>query len=504
MLFSELVNELAKKHPVSLLAASDSCDLQDISIIDGEQTDYCDSVVYFGYREQLPPDGPFPSRCVLGCAAGGAGLPPAKDIAVIEPSRLLAAFNAARALLSPDRMDSIYRELTSLADESRDLDAVINEASIKLGNSLILSDINFKIISRSASFPVVDPLWASNIEQGYCSYDFMTAVMQLDVIKNAALTTDAIEVSCSESPYRKLSSKIFLNGVQVGFVLMIASGTSITPTHFEILRTVRRALSYTISHYASYMFQGLDIYQHILYNLLIGAPLKAIGPRFPDLSDSKRYIALSFQPTRYLGLRHLKEHMGPALLSSMPDIHLTYHDKRIAALMPVGEEIDMDGEHLSLLCDFALREFVVIGISNAFSTVENFAKHYEQAYSALLIGQRMDPDRQIYLYQDYQFYGILSKLDATVEPGLFCHPALGMLRQYDQRNKTEFYGTLREYLACGCSIKDTAEKLFIHRNSMMYRLDRIKELGKIDLMDPEIRFLLRMSYKIDRYAGLGA
>ncbi|NCC69654.1 MAG: PucR family transcriptional regulator, partial [Clostridia bacterium] len=52
--------------------------------------------------------------------------------------------------------------------------------------------------------------------------------------------------------------------------------------------------------------------------------------------------------------------------------------------------------------------------------------------------------------------------------------------------------------------KDTAEKLFIHRNSMMYRLDRIKELGKIDLMDPEIRFLLRMSYKIDRYAGLGA
>ncbi|MDO9492195.1 helix-turn-helix domain-containing protein [Acetobacterium sp.] len=63
---------------------------------------------------------------------------------------------------------------------------------------------------------------------------------------------------------------------------------------------------------------------------------------------------------------------------------------------------------------------------------------------------------------------------------------------------------MKVYLDSGCSIKLTSEKLFVRRNSLAYRLDRIVEISHIDLDDAYIRFLIRMSYLIDCYKGQDA
>ena len=102
---------------------------------------------------------------------------------------------------------SFYAELIKRSDETRNLDMVLNAASTILGNSVLFSDMNFKIVSHSTTIPVNDPLWKENVERGFCSYEFIAAVRQLEAVQKAARTTDAIEVSCTESPYRKLSSK---------------------------------------------------------------------------------------------------------------------------------------------------------------------------------------------------------------------------------------------------------------------------------------------------------
>ena len=44
--------------------------------------------------------------------------------------------------------------------------------------------------------------------------------------------------------------------------------------------------------------------------------------------------------------------------------------------------------------------------------------------------------------------------------------------------------------------------MFIHRNSLTYRLERIRVLTQLDLEDSQTRFLLEMSYRIDHFAGL--
>ncbi|WP_416386792.1 helix-turn-helix domain-containing protein [Blautia producta] len=77
------------------------------------------------------------------------------------------------------------------------------------------------------------------------------------------------------------------------------------------------------------------------------------------------------------------------------------------------------------------------------------------------------------------------------------HPALSVLDRYDCRNHTELKKTLKEYLNCERNYVKTAARLYIHRNSLLYRLKRIEELTGIDLDNEEIRLHLMLSYLLE-------
>ena len=85
---------------------------------------------------------------------------------------------------------------------------------------------------------------------------------------------------------------------------------------------------------------------------------------------------------------------------------------------------------------------------------------------------------------------------------LFLPPALSSLRLYDHKNGSELYKTLCVFIDKGCNIKFTSESLYIHRNTLVYRLNRIIELCKLDFADVNTIFLLRLSFLIDRYNEL--
>ncbi len=73
------------------------------------------------------------------------------------------------------------------------------------------------------------------------------------------------------------------------------------------------------------------------------------------------------------------------------------------------------------------------------------------------------------------------------------HPALATLRAYDSESGTELLPTLAAYIECGCSQSRTAKQLFVHLNTLKYRLKRIVELTGIDFEDRETMLYLDLS-----------
>lgn len=500
MKFNDLITKISINIPITKDSCENQTEIIDIALIDGRQNSFQGNILYFGYRSQLERTENPPCHCIL-VKDGQPLTDKIQNLAYVGPLELFSAVNLVRTLMTSSGGGLVYEELIKRANETRDLQAVVNTASIILGNSLIFSDVNFKILAHSTSIPVTDDLWKDNIRQGYCSYDFIQAVQQLMPIQQAAHTTDAVEVSCTESPHRKLSSKVFHHDIQVGFLLMIESETQVTPVHMEILEVVSHAISYTITHYFSYLFQTGTRYQQLLYELLIGAPPENIPICFPGLEFASKLVALSVLPTRYLGERHLKDHLVLALKEVLPGSHVTYHEGKVAVLVPLLKNDSFQDEQLNEIQHLADKEYLRIGVSNTFTHVESFAKYYHQAVTALNLEKRLNSEKLICYYIDYQFYDLLDQVKDESQLGQFCHPALSILRQYDRKNETRLYDTLKVYLDGGCSIKFASEKLFLHRNSLAYRLERISEIGNIDLGDSYARFMLRMSYLIDCYKG---
>lgn len=59
----------------------------------------------------------------------------------------------------------------------------------------------------------------------------------------------------------------------------------------------------------------------------------------------------------------------------------------------------------------------------------------------------------------------------------FCQDVLGTLVAYDRTRNADLLQTLRVYFHCNGNAVESAERLFLHRNSLLYRLQRIEEIN---------------------------
>lgn len=86
--------------------------------------------------------------------------------------------------------------------------------------------------------------------------------------------------------------------------------------------------------------------------------------------------------------------------------------------------------------------------------------------------------------------------DGEREADRFVGEWLGPLLDYDARHHTELVTTLARYLETGGSYDTTSERLLIHRSTVRYRLQRIREITGHDLSDVETRLNLHVATRI--------
>jgi DNA-binding PucR family transcriptional regulator len=66
------------------------------------------------------------------------------------------------------------------------------------------------------------------------------------------------------------------------------------------------------------------------------------------------------------------------------------------------------------------------------------------------------------------------------------------LVEHDRERRSDLVRTLRTYFASGANASEAADRMFLHRNSMLYRLERIQKLTGLDLKDPDASLALRL------------
>ncbi|GGB52924.1 hypothetical protein GCM10011409_33140 [Lentibacillus populi] len=109
------------------------------------------------------------------------------------------------------------------------------------------------------------------------------------------------------------------------------------------------------------------------------------------------------------------------------------------------------------------------------------------------IGCKVRPEENIYTHDQLGIYEILFKLSSDPFVQKYTENVLNPLLQAQHSDLLE---TLQVYLNENGNVSKTSEKLFVHRRTLTYRLQKIQELINMDLNDANHRFVLRFCIKI--------
>ncbi|HAM16218.1 MAG TPA: hypothetical protein DCP91_10280 [Eggerthellaceae bacterium] len=100
--------------------------------------------------------------------------------------------------------------------------------------------------------------------------------------------------------------------------------------------------------------------------------------------------------------------------------------------------------------------------------------------------------------KDYALDFLVDQLGGLMDTSGLLHPGIAMLERYDRHNRSDLLHTLKVYLDNDCNAQKCGRLLFLHRNSLVYRVRRIQEIANIDLSDPCERSYLRLSFLLRR------
>lgn len=127
---------------------------------------------------------------------------------------------------------------------------------------------------------------------------------------------------------------------------------------------------------------------------------------------------------------------------------------------------------------------------------------YKEAFKALSMIDIYHKDLKIIKYNELGIIRWLVELSDIKEIQRYCYENLGPILEYDKNHGMNLMGTLKCYFQNNRHLVKTSQELFIHRNTLIYRLSTIKEILNIDLDDAMIGLELFNSILIYEFINL--
>ena len=134
-----------------------------------------------------------------------------------------------------------------------------------------------------------------------------------------------------------------------------------------------------------------------------------------------------------------------------------------------------------------------IGIGGSCGDVKDFRRSFREAQLALRLQHAVAGGEPVTVFDDLGVYRLLADVRDAGMVEAFARRWLGPLLDYDDAKGSQLVETLSEYLEAGGSYETATLQLSVHRSTLRYRLQRLRDLSGHDLGDPDTRFNLQLA-----------
>ena len=146
---------------------------------------------------------------------------------------------------------------------------------------------------------------------------------------------------------------------------------------------------------------------------------------------------------------------------------------------------------------------LAVGIGNACQSIGDYRRGFAEASEALQMGQNLHSDGGVTHFNDLGVFRYLYKIARMDDLRDMYQDQVAHIAGYDHRKGTDLLDTLETYLECAGNLTKTSNRLFVHRNTLIQRLDRLQSLCEIDLQERSNWLTLQVAIKVYKLRSNG-
>ncbi len=409
------------------------------------------------------------------------------------------------------RGTQIYRQLTQISSRNEGMSELINAMARLTNKAVVIQDKRLRITEHTLQ-PQFVAVW-DDIEQFLKKVDNLPIEMQ-DRHRVHEIDSPAQMQSLPIPGIARLVAPVVTSGVGRGYLSIIGHENEIDDIDLLVTEHGAAACALEMAKLKAVSETEKRLRGTFLDRLLIGdvSQQEAVrqGERFEhDMTRTHVAVVLSWRGENVPSIRRLETTINSSVEGQRISALVWQREKeREVVVFHATDHRDPIDTSLRLAHIFSKeinRQYsgtkVAIGLGQPARDVSAWRSSYRDAVQAMELAIRLQTDTPLYI-GDLGVYQLILSLSDKDKLQDFCQTTLGKLTEYDMRQNADLIKTLEAFFNCHGNLSQTAEALIVHRNTLLYRMNRINEIAEIDLNRPETRLALHLALTIQRLLDL--
>lgn len=484
---SILIDELTDFEPALVKALSTKAKFRQIHFLNSDLCESDDRILYIGEDADLYQTGTkLPvNLIIIGTACPTFKLEGFDTLVQISGSVDREAVMQKLFDIFASYQQWDQRLLTAIIDHAA-IDDFLGIAAEKLQNPLALFDNGLTVMATAGDFEnsPVGTIWEKINLPGYPLLDFFTLQEQAELSLNVMKQVDEpyLYRPNFDQDHTDASTHIRVDGKLSGNIGLVDLNAPFTDGQLRVLWHITQRLTQ--------YFKSNDVYLRIaenqtgLINHLLEDPMIQdqnvtyhLG-RFGWKINDDFYLLTFVAPIEDFSIIEANTYIK-RIYNHYPGAMVSVYQNQIIAIIRKGEypiETAAEQQRLQVLLE---KYQLKCGISSCFHDFLLLKLYFIQSRFAVDIGIQ-NKNAGFCCYAPHATEHLLDCLKNSVDLRVFCHPEiLAILNKEDQQEK-ELLRNLRIYLLHGRNLSAAAKALNLHRNTLIYRIDKIARRLKMD------------------------
>ena len=439
-------------------------------------------------------------------------LPRGTDLEQLERSIQRAVLDSRQA--SSQRARELEREFSNLALSGHGFDVLVQTLARRTGKPVVLQAPDIEPIVRASRYGVAD---GDSVQRVLVSTD-AHVTSWLREISARSDDGDLARFSAPDQDLDRYVVPVRDGRGPVGALSIIAPPRTINEADRNALAAAAHACAIELArqdaHRSALDSAEGDIVESIISSMPEDDTVVLSRARRLGVDLGRSYAAMVAASDHETPVDVLAASIEQGLKDSGLEPLVRTRDRHVLALIPIEASDTSDKETREIIEQLSSRvaaqtedTTVHYGVGMCGAGVEAVRDSISQAEQALKLGRQISSGF-IHPYADLGLFRLLlaasRESSLQTEMAAFHESTLGKLLAYDRERGSELVPTLEAFLATLGAPLATADKLHVHRNTLLYRLTRIEAVAGLDLRDPEARLMLHLALRIGQARQIAA